>query len=52
MGRYQVRVPYEAANEMGVLAKAFNTMAEKIAGEIEHRDRTVQVSSAMFHTNH
>ena len=50
-GKYQTRVHYESTNEVGVLAKAFNTMSETIAGEIEHRDKAVQVSSAMFHTN-
>jgi len=51
LGKYRARVPYEATNEIGVLAKAFNTMAETIAWEIEHRDNTFQVSSAMFHAN-
>lgn len=50
-GHYQTRVPVETGNELGVLAKSFNTMAETIAAEMEYRDRTVQVSSAMFHAN-
>lgn len=47
-GKLDTRTQYEAANEIGMLSKAFNAMAETIETEIEHKDNTVKVSSVMF----
>ena len=48
-GRLDTRAKYEAANEIGVLSKAFNKMAETIETETKLKDDMVQVSSVMFH---
>ncbi len=47
-GERNVRVQYEAKNEIGTLSKAFNSMAETIEAETAHKDRITKISSVMF----
>jgi len=47
-GKLDTRIQSEGSNEIGILAKAFNGMAEAIETEIKHKDNAAQISTAMF----
>ncbi len=47
-GKLDIRVQYEANNEIGILSKAFNSMAETIETETAHKDKIAHMSLVMF----
>lgn len=47
-GKLDTRIHYEAANEIGTLSRAFNSMAEAIEMETLHKEKIAQVSSIMI----
>ena len=46
-GKHDARIQYDSTNEIGLLSKAFNTMATTIETEIVYRDSVISLSSIM-----
>jgi signal transduction histidine kinase/DNA-binding response OmpR family regulator/HAMP domain-containing protein len=48
-GKLNARSSYESANEFGILARAFNSMADTVQSEMLGKDNISRVSAVMFH---
>ncbi len=46
-GKHDARIQYDSTDEIGLLSKAFNTMATTIETEIDYRDSVISLSSIM-----
>ena len=47
-GKHDTRIQYDSTNEIGLLSKAFNAMANTIETEIVYRDSVLDLSSTMI----